>query len=114
MNFDQYSQLAIRTANSERLPDEMTKLNNAALGLAGEGGEIADHLKKYIFQGHPLDRAKLVKEAGDVLWYINLLANALDVPLDTIAAMNIQKLENRYPGGVFTVAASVNRQEGDV
>ncbi len=113
MNFDQYSQLAIRTANSDRLPDEISKLNNAALGLAGEGGEIADHIKKHIFQGHPLDRAKLLKEAGDVLWYVNLLASALDVPLDSVAAMNIQKLEDRYPGGVFTVAASVNRKADD-
>jgi NTP pyrophosphatase (non-canonical NTP hydrolase) len=35
------------------------------------------------------------KELGDVLWYISALARDLDIDLDTIAQMNLQKLKDR-------------------
>jgi NTP pyrophosphatase (non-canonical NTP hydrolase) len=111
MNFSQYSSLAIRTANNDALPTDRDKFMNAALGLAGESGEVADHLKKVFYHGHEMDIPKLVKEAGDILWYINLLADALGMPLEEIAAQNISKLERRYPGGQFSTERSVNRIE---
>lgn len=111
MNFDQYSNLAIRTASTPSLETQNARLTCAALGLTGESGEVADHIKKYLFQGHDLETAKLVKEAGDILWYINLLADALGMSLEEIAAQNISKLAERYPGGLFTVDRSRNRQE---
>lgn len=104
MNFEQYSGLAIRTANLDA-----DSLVNAALGISGEAGEIADHIKKHRFQGHDLNTAELVKEAGDVLWYLNLLACALGMPLEEIAAQNISKLRQRYSDGKFSVERSVNR-----
>lgn len=110
MDFPQYSSLAIRTASTPSLATAKDKLTCAALGLSGESGEVADHIKKYLFQGHDLDESKLIKEAGDILWYINLLADALGIPLETIAAQNISKLQERYPGGVFTPERSRNRK----
>lgn len=107
MNFDQYSQLAIRTVNPEA-----DNLINAALGLAGESGEIADHIKKAKFQGHELSTADLVNEAGDVLWYINLLAVSLGMTLEQVASQNISKLAARYPGGRFDSERSRNRENG--
>lgn len=84
------------------------ELLNGALGLPGEAGEVADHIKKYIFHGHPLDRSELIKELGDVCWYLALIAHAIDVPLDVIMISNIEKLRNRYPEG-FSESASINR-----
>ena len=106
MNFDQYQQLAIRTANVDA-----DNLTNAALGLAGEAGEVADLVKKIRFQGHAMDEDKLINEAGDILWYINLLATTLGITLEDIAKRNIAKLERRYPDGHFSAERSVNRND---
>ncbi|GHO85363.1 MazG nucleotide pyrophosphohydrolase domain-containing protein [Dictyobacter formicarum] len=43
------------------------------LGLTGESGEIADSVKKALFQGHDIDAVHIAKELGDVLWYIGLV-----------------------------------------
>lgn len=106
MNFDQYSSLANQTINPEA-----DNLINAAFGLIGECGEIVDHIKKIRFQGHEMPHAELVNEAGDVLWYLNLLAHELGVPLSEIAAQNISKLAARYPAGKFDPHASQHRKK---
>ena len=86
------------------------ELLNGVLGLTGEAGEVADIVKKHIFHGHELDRKELIKELGDVCWYLALLCHALDVPLDVVMISNIEKLRNRYPEG-FSETASINRTE---
>jgi NTP pyrophosphatase (non-canonical NTP hydrolase) len=78
------------------------------LGLVGESGEVVDLIKKHVYHGHPLDSDKLLKELGDVLWYVAALATALDVELSEVAAKNIAKLTARYPEG-FSSEASMNR-----
>lgn len=112
MDFQEYQAAAMRTAG--RGGSLETTLANAGLGIAGEAGEVADLIKKVVFHGHPLDgvvRAKLTKEAGDVLWYLALLAETLGVPLERIAELNIEKLRARYPEG-FDPARSQHRTEG--
>jgi NTP pyrophosphatase (non-canonical NTP hydrolase) len=105
MDFNEYQDLAMRTsANtaSDRL------LLNGVMGLCGEAGECIDVVKKHIFQGHALDKAKIIDEAGDCLWYLASLASALDVSLAEIAEGNVNKLRKRYPDG-FEAARSVSR-----
>jgi len=91
------------------LPD-LGELFNGSLGLTGESGEVADMIKKYIFHGHDLDKKALVKELGDVCWYVALLAHAIDVDFEEILSLNIDKLKSRYPEG-FSESASINRKE---
>ncbi|MEO5904724.1 MAG: nucleoside triphosphate pyrophosphohydrolase family protein [Gemmatimonadaceae bacterium] len=113
-DFDTYQDLALRTASPESLTNPGAMLNNAALGLAGESGEIADHVKKVMFHGHPLDHAtcdKIAKEIGDILWYCAMAARAIDTGLGDIATMNIEKLKKRYPEG-FSTEHSLNRPHG--
>ena len=86
------------------------ELLNGALGLTGEAGEVADAIKKFIFHGHDLDRDGLIKELGDVCWYLALLCHAIDVPLEEVMIRNIEKLKKRYPEG-FSESASINREE---
>ena len=86
------------------------ELLNGALGLTGEAGEVADQIKKTIFHGHDLDRDGLIKELGDVCWYLALLCHAIDVPLEEVMIRNIEKLKKRYPEG-FSESASINRKE---
>lgn len=109
MDSNEYQQLAMRTANNHQsVSGKDQRLINAALGLVGEGGEIADSIKKYAFQGHDLDKDHLIKELGDVLWYVALAATALDTNLSDIMAKNVAKLKSRYPDG-FSVQASRER-----
>lgn len=110
MTLNEYQKAAQRTSNTYRMAD---KTKNALLGLSGEVGELCDHMKKYLYQGHDIDYEHLKKEAGDVLWYLAELAAGLDTTLDDIAQMNIDKLLARYPDG-FDPEKSKNRQEGDV
>ena len=81
------------------------------LGLAGESGEVADHIKKYIGHGHELDREKLKKELGDVLWYVAVLAQQLGFCLGDVMATNIEKLEKRYPNGFNTEDSKLKKDE---
>jgi len=107
MNMSEYRALAQRTSNTS---NASYKIENAVLGLNGEAGEVADVWKKYLFQGHELDREKMIDEAGDVLWYLAEMAEGLGITLTDIARHNIDKLKRRYPDG-FDPFRSMNRTE---
>ena len=103
---NEYQQLAGRTAKKDM--EFQMALMEAALGCTGEAGEIADEVKKVVFHGHELNKEKLLKEAGDKLWYIARLCTVLGVTLEEVATMNIDKLMKRYKDG-FSQEASVAR-----
>ena len=106
MCFREYQDLALRTA-ANTAPDRL--LLNGVMGLCGEAGECIDVVKKHLFQGHELAKEKLIDEAGDCLWYLAVLASALDVSLADIAEGNIDKLKKRYPDG-FEATRSIVRE----
>ncbi|RME84638.1 MAG: nucleotide pyrophosphohydrolase [Caldilineae bacterium] len=108
MTLNEYQQLALRTAGDHG--DFDRTLMYTALGLNGEAGETAELVKKALFHGHNLDRDKLKKELGDVLWYVAVMADALDLPLEEVARHNIDKLARRYPEG-FSHERSRHRSE---
>ena len=105
--FKEYEDKAMRTSNGL---NNNQMIYNAILGLNGESGELADLLKKHLFQGHTFDRNKLIEELGDVMCYCALLAKGLNIELDEVADLNIMKLSTRYPKG-FEKERSVNRKE---
>ena len=72
---------------------------HAAVGLAGEAGEVLDIIKKVAFMGKPLDSTKLKKELGDVEFYLRALYRAYGIDRDTVLQMNIDKLTDRHPSG---------------
>jgi len=109
MDLNEYQQLAVRTMGGDRTHEQ--QLANAALGLAGEAGEVADMLKKHLYHAHPLDRDAVVKELGDCMWYVAAVASVLGVELDEIGERNIEKLRRRYPEG-FSIERSLNRTDG--
>ena len=110
MTLNQYQEAAQRTSNTTTSHD---KILNGLLGLFGEGGECADIYKKFLYQGHPLDKNHIKKELGDVLWYISETASGLGCTLDEIGQMNIDKLKARYPFK-FDPEKSMHRAEGDL
>lgn len=83
-------------------------LLNGALGLGGESGEVEDIVKKFVFQGHPLDKAHIAEELGDVAWYLAVAAHSIGYDMDTVLQMNVDKLWARYPNG-FDAEHSLRR-----
>lgn len=72
-----------------------------ALGLAGEAGEIAEKVKKWLRGDRELDREGLLKELGDPLWYITSLADDLGFTLQDVVDANVEKLSSRKERGVL-------------
>ncbi len=100
MNLDKYQKQAaefdlFETTVDLKSPGFLEKI----LGLAGEAGEAADKVKKIIRDkggyASEEDRAALVKELGDVMWYVANVARYLGVSLSEVAEGNIEKLSSR-------------------
>ena len=107
MTANEYQRQALRTLNPAL--DRRDVLINGVMGLCGEAGEAIDIVKKHLAQGHELDREGLIKELGDVAWYLAETAYALDVSLEEVFQRNIDKLKARYPEG-FDARRSVERK----
>lgn len=105
MRLNDYQELALRTDNGNRDDKQIAVY---ALGISGEAGEVAELIKKWLGHGHDVDKAKLVKELGDVLWYVSALAACFGINLELIGKQNLAKLKQRYPDG-FSHEASLNR-----
>jgi NTP pyrophosphatase (non-canonical NTP hydrolase) len=96
---------------------ETHRLLTAAVGMSAEAGEFTEVIKKIIFQGKPVNEENLFhlkRELGDIMWYVAQACMGLNVSLDEIIEMNVEKLKARYPGGDFDVHYSENRKEGDL
>lgn len=93
---NEYQEKAKKTAI---YPDGPTGLTYTALGLAGEAGEVANDVKKWIRDDNssltPERRNKLIDEMGDVLWYLASLSKELDTNLQTVAQRNLDKLHKK-------------------
>ena len=111
MKVNEYQKLAMTTLNPAL--DRRDVLVNSVMGLCGESGEAIDIVKKWLMQGHELDKEHLIKELGDVAWYLAEAATALDVSLETIFQGNIDKLHKRFPNG-FDTEASIHRKGEDI
>jgi NTP pyrophosphatase (non-canonical NTP hydrolase) len=94
MTLNEYQEAAEKTAFYEG--DDVTY---CALGITGEAGEVADHVKKMwrdddgiLTEGR---KNLLKKELGDIMWYIAKMAGNLECTLDEIAILNLEKIRDR-------------------
>lgn len=110
MNVNEYQELAMTTLNPEL--NKRDVLINSVMGLCGESGEAIDIVKKWMAQGHELDKDHLAKELGDIAWYLAEAATALDLSLEEILQANLDKLKKRYPEG-FETRRSLVRWKGE-
>lgn len=103
MELDKYQERAFKTAI---YPDAgsttVEALTYTALGCAGESGEVTNEIKKTLRDdGGVLTegrREALIEEVGDVLWYVAMLSLELGIRLETVAQLNLDKLEMRHHG----------------
>ncbi|HSX23813.1 MAG TPA: nucleoside triphosphate pyrophosphohydrolase family protein [Candidatus Saccharimonadales bacterium] len=103
MTFDDYQKKAAVTALFSG--DEFMDLLHWTLGVGGEAGEITEKIKKIVRDKDgkvsQADKEDLMKEIGDVLWYLALLAKHLGYSFDDVAAHNLSKLKSRHSRGVI-------------
>ncbi len=104
MNFSEYQKEAMRTRGN--YDSKRDQLMCAGLGLTGEAGEVAELIKKKCFHLKTVKDEDIVKEMGDVLWYLALLADNIGWDLELVATLNIEKLKKRYPEGFSYRAAN--------
>lgn len=100
MTFDEYQEKAIETlAGTHALGDLNASLISQVFGLTGESGEVADKFKKIIRDKQGVltdqDKKEIIKELGDVLWYVNSITTLLGSSISEVARLNIEKVHSR-------------------
>ena len=100
MNFDEYAKKAIATLTLDHsYGDVDAQLMAQVLGLGGEAGEVQEKFKKIIRDKRgrltDVDKQEVMKELGDVLWYINAISHLMGSSLKDVARMNNEKLASR-------------------
>ena len=99
MKFDEYQEKIIKYDTFSKCELKEVGFVEKVLGLTGEAGETADKIKKILRDKEgeikEEDRKEIVKELGDVLWYVAAIATYLGVSLEEVAEGNINKLESR-------------------
>ncbi len=100
MTFEEYQKESRKTA---LYPNKDNNFIYPTLGLTGEAGEVADKIKKIIRDKDGIltndDKKEIIKELGDVLWYISQLATEMDGSLENVAQTNLDKLFSRLERG---------------
>ena len=112
-----YSNFTSRLGDLEEQGFHTERMLTAAVGMSAEAGEFTEVIKKIIFQGKPVNEDNLFhlkRELGDIMWYVAQACMGLNISLDEVIQMNIDKLKSRYPGGEFDAHYSENRKDGDV
>jgi NTP pyrophosphatase (non-canonical NTP hydrolase) len=107
----------IRVRELDTLGVNVPLLITGGIGLASEGGEFNEIIKKMLFQGKPYNeenRFHMKRELGDIGWYWINACRALGYDPNDVISENVSKLESRYPGGHFDAHYSENRKAGDL
>ncbi|HDX9704361.1 TPA: nucleoside triphosphate pyrophosphohydrolase family protein [Bacillus thuringiensis] len=118
--FDDFDLSVRRTWKKQDFKDAVS---NAALGLTGEAGEVADLIKKAVYHGRgfqpsgcdlpdngEVDPEDVKDELSDVLFYVSAMAQEFGFTLEEVAKHNREKLEKRFPEG-FSTEASAQKKD---
>lgn len=68
------------------------------LGLAGEAGEVVEHIKKFIRDDN-LDQEELKKELGDAIYYWCRICKQFGLEPSEVIRANVEKLTSRRERG---------------
>lgn len=94
-----WSKLGVSDYEHLKITPQQAELLHAAIGLAGEAGELLDAVRKHIFDGQPLDEDNVIEELGDLCFYLEAACQAIKIKRDDIEEINMAKLFERYKDG---------------
>lgn len=90
--------------------EQLMKLH-CALGVAGEAGELADNVKRECIYGKPADRANVIEELGDIMWYVQATMNLYGILPGEVFQGNADKLSKRYVELKYSDKAAIERAD---
>lgn len=115
MNLHEYEEFVLGLMSPASTKDRASKLATAGLGLSGEAGEFADHMKKLLFHGKELTEEmnlEMMKELGDILFYVAFAAREVcGITLQDVLDLNVAKLSARYSGKKFTIEEFMAKEQ---
>ena len=82
-----------------------------AIGVAGEGGELLDAVKKSAIYQKPLDRENIIEELGDLEFYMEGLRQNLNISRQECLDVNFKKLGKRYRGHKYSDQQAQDRAD---
>ena len=103
MRYDQFVKQLFKAGTLEE------EITHAALGIAGEAGEIVELLKKRVIYGKTLDIKEVIKEVGDLRFYLEALCNTLDISDQEVLQANANKLATRYKDLTYSPEQALSR-----
>lgn len=93
------------------LTPEKCHLQHMAMGISGEAGEVLDEIKKHVAYDKPLNLTKVIKELGDVEFYLEGLRQGLGITREMIIVENEVKLSERYSSGTYSDQQAISRKD---
>ena len=94
-----------------KVDSQREMLSHAAMGIAGEAGELLDAVKKHLVYGKQLDVANIREELGDLRFYIEAMQNILGIDSQDILQGNVNKLATRYKKLTYSSEAAIARAD---
>ena len=94
-----------------KLDSDKAALAHAVMGITGEAGELIDAVKKHWAYNKELDQANVIEELGDLRFYYQAMLNMFGLTDEDVCAMNMSKLQVRYPTGVYRDQDAIARAD---
>ena len=97
MDLNEYQEKAKKTDLHTKVGEN--ELDYYLLGLASETGDVLGRMK-YVYRDYggkisAIEKEKIKKELGDLLWYLSAICDRFDFSLEDVAELNLKKLSNR-------------------
>lgn len=114
MDMVEFAEKCLRTEADDHATQGVRSTNNirllhGAIGIATEGGELLDQIKKHVFYGKALDKVNILEECGDIMWYLVLVLDSQGYSLEQMMNTLIPKLEARYAKKKFSAQDATTR-----
>lgn len=93
------------------MPTDIEDKLHAAVGIAGEAGELIDRIKKSWIYNKPEDRDNVVEELGDLRFYMQLMMNKYNITEEEVLQSNVNKVSIRYSGMKYSDEAAQARAD---
>lgn len=94
-----------------KLDSDKAALAHAVMGVTGEAGELTDAVKKHWAYNKELDVVNVIEELGDLRFYYQAMLNMFGLTDEDVCAMNMDKLQKRYPTGVYRDQDAIARAD---
>lgn len=107
MEFEEYEREALRVKlyHDTEITPLFSKITYLFMGLSGETGELGEKLKKVIRDKNCIleeyDKSLIIKELGDIYWYLTAIMNELGITQDEVLKVNLEKIQDRIQRGVL-------------